>query len=718
MINISTEFNDYSYSFNRTLSSVIELPYNKSDIEIGVNELANGYNFNTSLDLLQSNLLYLYSVSKYANPDLPKQYQGWLGTYYPSFTDLNVTIRGNFFYSGVTFNDDGSVNTNSIPYFYISDKDGNNYNFVFTYNDNYNPKVEFLPIGQNVSFDISSTYNGNKLSVEAVNKQLTAYGFTSSYTEESNGILQLNITSVDGGVFFGNKNPETYSSLFGNDVNVTVTQGYSPVEFSIYNESVNDVLANPSNYDNLNNFSIAPGSLSGFNVLFLCSDNRIQSLSANLYSSDASDYTFLNYTETYGEYNKLDFLKINSSAYYNNSLYVSDELRNNVVRMNVTGFTKSGSHRFNKFYETEIIGGEGEVRDNYSFRQPKIVDFYNGYLYVLDQGNQMVKVYDEDLGFVRNIRKAEFYKLNPPVSVKLFNDKFYWLTKEGKLTTLDLNLNVLTVVDVSVNSTQQEEFLDLVISPINNIFYVLTRTNVYKYFTDNETLIGVFDLTKMGIPKKDVCCFQFMNLIESKNEQDLIYIYRNTNGRGMLLGFLEDENYLNLLSDYNFDIYSKDELHLNKEEFASSLAYNKSLYKILNNTLQLRNFIYRKVNADMNNSGALIFAGITYFDPSELPITNYKTDMNNYIGTNEIFSRAVVNRVLNKVLDLQLQLLTLFKTNITPPPRKSNYLESDNNGLMLETFPLEPSDYFVLENSESSNDYILQEYALIPQNNN
>ena len=62
MINISTEFNDYSYSFNRTLSSVIELPYNKSDIEIGVNELANGYNFNTSLDLLQSNLLYLYSV--------------------------------------------------------------------------------------------------------------------------------------------------------------------------------------------------------------------------------------------------------------------------------------------------------------------------------------------------------------------------------------------------------------------------------------------------------------------------------------------------------------------------------------------------------------------------------------------------------------------------------------------------------------------------------
>ena len=120
----------------------------------------------------------------------------------------------------------------------------------------------------------------------------------------------------------------------------------------------------------------------------------------------------------------------------------------------------------------------------------------------------------------------------------------------------------------------------------------------------------------------------------------------------------------------------------------------------------------------MKNDGSLVFTGITYFNPEELEITNYKTDMNNYIGTNEIFSRAVVNRVLLKVLDLQQQLLSLFKTNITPPPRKSNFLESDNNGLMLETFPSNPLDHFILEDSVNGTDYILQEYALIPQNNN
>ena len=145
MINISSEFNNYSYSFNRTLSSDIVLPYNKSDIDIGVNELANGNNFNTSLDYLQSNLFYLYSVSKYANPNLPKQYKGWLGNYTPTKQDLEVTIRGEFFKSAIYNNSDGSVNPNSIPYFYISDKNNNTYKFAYEVEGIKNPASELVP---------------------------------------------------------------------------------------------------------------------------------------------------------------------------------------------------------------------------------------------------------------------------------------------------------------------------------------------------------------------------------------------------------------------------------------------------------------------------------------------------------------------------------------------------------------------------------------------
>ena len=93
MINIDKIFEQSEYSFNRSLSSPVELPYTENDILIGVNELANGVNYNNSILKLQSNLIYLYSVSKYSNPDLPVDYKGWLGTKEVSGNVLDVKIK-------------------------------------------------------------------------------------------------------------------------------------------------------------------------------------------------------------------------------------------------------------------------------------------------------------------------------------------------------------------------------------------------------------------------------------------------------------------------------------------------------------------------------------------------------------------------------------------------------------------------------------------------
>jgi len=170
-----------------------------------------------------------------------------------------------------------------------------------------------------------------------------------------------------------------------------------------------------------------------------------------------------------------------------------------------------------------------------------------------------------------------------------------------------------------------------------------------------------------------------------------------------------------LLSDYNFQIFSKDELHLKKEEFASSFAYNKSINKILKNTLQLRNFIYRKINSKLLRDESFEFTGVTYFSEDDLNITGYQTSMNNYIGTNEIFSRAVVNRVLGEVYKLQSLLLKLFQSNVEQPPRQTIYLASDNNGIMLETWPSIIESHFVLEDRQNDRDYLIQEFAVISE---
>jgi len=709
MINISTEFENYNYSFNRSLSSIIDLPYQLKDVELGVNELANGFNFNKSLDFLQSNLMYLYSVSKFANPDLPKNYKGWLGSSENNNLGkvMSVYLKGNFFRSGLKFDSDGNVIANLIPYFYLTNYDGTTINIIFTYNNVYNPEVDFLPVGVNYIIDLSGEYNGDDLSSKRVVEILIEQNLLASYNESKFELVFS--TRENGGTFFGNRSTDTYTHLFGDNIVCTVIQGESPIVFTNNSTSPSKVKNNPSNFDQANNLSLSRANLPGFKNIFLCSDTRIQSLSSN---TTTNEFVFAGYTDTYGENNKLNFLKINGSAVYQDSLYISDESRNNVVRLNISGFTTHDDHRNNKYYETEIIGGEGEVRSNYSFDKPKILDFYKNNLYVLDQGNECIKVYDKDLGFVKNLRKAATYKIYPPVAIKIFNDNFYWLTANGTLLVFDFDLNLLRQKDISVNNT--DEFLDLIISPINNNFYALTRKNIYKYFTDTEVIIGKFNLSNYNITSSDIS-YKFFNLIETVDNKDVIYAYSNNNGRGIIFVFEEDEFYFNLLSDYNFQIFSKDELHLKKEEFASSFAYNKSINKILKNTLQLRNFIYRKINSKLLRDESFEFTGVTYFSEDDLNITGYQTSMNNYIGTNEIFSRAVVNRVLGEVYKLQSLLLKLFQSNVEQPPRQTIYLASDNNGIMLETWPSIIDSHFVLEDSEDDRDYLIQEFAVISE---
>jgi len=709
MINISTEFENYNYSFNRSLSSIIDLPYQLKDVELGVNELANGFNFNKSLDFLQSNLMYLYSVSKFANPDLPKNYKGWLGSSENNNLGkvMSVYLKGNFFRSGLKFDSDGNVIANLIPYFYLTNYDGTTINIIFIYNNVYNPEVDFLPVGVNYIIDLSGEYNGDNLSSKRVVEILIEQNLIASYNESKFELIFS--TRENGGTFFGNRSTDTYIHLFGDNVVCTVEQGDNPIVFTNNSTSPSLVKNNPSNFDQANNLSLSRANLPGFKNIFLCSDTRIQSLSSN---TTTNEFVFAGYTDTYGENNKLNFLKINGSAVYQDSLYISDESRNNIVRLNISGFTTHDDHRDNKYYESEIIGGEGEVRSNYSFDKPKILDFYKNNLYVLDQGNECIKVYDKDLGFVKNLRKAATYKIYPPVAIKIYNDNFYWLTANGTLLVFDFDLNLLRQKDISVNDT--DEFLDLIISPINNNFYALTRKNIYKYFTDTEVIIGKFNLANYNITSSDIS-YKFFNLIETVNNNDVIYAYSNNNGRGVIFVFEEDEFYFNLLSDYNFQIFSKDELHLKKEEFASSFAYNKSINKILKNTLQLRNFIYRKINSKLLRDESFEFTGVTYFSEDDLKITGYQTSMNNYIGTNEIFSRAVVNRVLGEVYKLQSLLLKLFQSNVEQPPRQTIYLASDNNGIMLETWPSIIQSHFVLEDSQDYNDYLIQEFAVISE---
>ena len=729
MIKISTEFDKLDYTFNRSLSTVVTLPYDKDDVLLGVNELVNGYNFNSCVEKLQSNLMYLYSVSKLADPNIPTQYEGFIGTatYSGDYLDIGIMNFTPYTQGVAAFT---IKDYSEMPYFYVTDSDNNTHNIIFSYEGTVNPDTTdgTIPSGTTTTIELNTAQYGNDLAaVYGARQALSAYFAVNTYEYNerwgglnSKPVMELSSFNI-GGTFFGNADFATIGSLLSDEPAILTVEGVERYQqgstlqlFKLFTntntEDLHETIID-KNFNNLKSISIGPGTLSGYNCVFCCSPDHISALSANTTSTLSADYTFTNVTSSIGINNDLNFQGINASAYAKNTLYVSDSTNNSVYRINVNGFTRDDNIRNNNFYETEIIGGLGGVRDNYSFNNPKILQYHNDELYVLDQGNNCIKIYDQDLGFVRNLRKTAFTKNNPPATIKMYNNNFYWLTTTGILFILDDDLNPLKSTKL-YNDSNSEEFIDFIVAKDNNNIYVSTRENIYKYFFDNLEFIGRFNLSNNKIDNTSI---EFLSQIDVGDDTNRIYTYGKRNGYGTLLVFNEKNGFETLLSNYTFDIYSLDEIKVDKNEFVSNFSYNKSIIKLLSNNLQLSNYISNNVSVTLLRDGGLQFDGITYFDDSELKLLNYDPTLDNYIGTNEIFSRTVANRVLNKIYEYQLLLVKLFSNQVTPPQEQVNILSPGLMGLMLEDFPGNANGYYRLEQGKNNRDAILLEDRILEQ---
>jgi len=713
MIKISTEFDKLDYTFNRSLSTVVTLPYDKDDVLLGVNELVNGYNFNSCVEKLQSNLMYLYSVSKLADPNIPTQYDGFIGTATDSGEHLDIRIKNFTPYSqGVAAFE--LENYSQMPYFYVADSDNNVHNIVFSYEGVVNPDTTDgnIPSGTTTTIELDTAqYGGDLAAAYGARQALSAYFYVNTfrYNEIYPGginawpVFELSSFNI-GGTFFGEADFGTIGSLLSQQpATINYQQGSTVQLFKLFeNTNTQDLHSTTidSNFNNLKSISVGPGTLSSYNCVFCCSPDHISALSANTTSTLSANYTFTNVTSSIGINNDLNFQGINASAYAKNTLYVSDSTNNSVYKINVNGFTRDDNVRNNNFYETEIIGGLGGIRDNYSFNDPKILQYHNDELYVLDQGNSCIKIYDEDLGFVRNLRKSAFTKNHPPAAIKMYDNNFYWLTTTGILFILDNDLNPLKSTKL-YNDSNSEEFVDFIVAKDNNNIYVSTRRNIYKYFFDNLEFIGRFNLSDNKIDNTSI---EFLTQIDVGDDTNKIYAYAKRNQFGALLVFNEKNDFETLLSNYNFDIYSLDEIKVDKNEFVSNFSYNKSIIKLLSNNLQLSNYISNTVTVTLLRDGGIQFDGITYFSDSDLALLNYDPTLDNYIGTNEIFSRTVANRVLNKIYEYQLLLVKLFSNQVTPPQQQANILSPGLRGLMLEDFPGNANAYYRLEEGEFKDD--------------
>jgi hypothetical protein len=137
---------------------------------------------------------------------------------------------------------------------------------------------------------------------------------------------------------------------------------------------------------------------------------------------------------------------------------------------------------------------------------------------------------------------------------------------------------------------------------------------------------------------------------------------------GKLGYFYDNLNLFDILAVKDFDIYNSDDIAFNKEEYIQNWVFNKNLSKLLINHMRLRDEIIGKYIAARDRQGNITFRGTRYLLPAELESIFFQQDITFFIGANEIFTNNIVNRALEKIYNIQVNLLNILKAEITNFP--------------------------------------------------
>lgn len=289
------------------------------------------------------------------------------------------------------------------------------------------------------------------------------------------------------------------------------------------------------------------------------------------------------------------------------------------------------------------------------------------------------------------------------------------------LTQSDLDLDYYKVG--RAGDPVNESFMSLEFS-LNepNIYYVLTNRRVIKRFKSRDFDIGVFNfldhdigITCSELEEHNIACRPALKFLSVSQEVEIVtrqftndegeivfiidkdrsytydqlYLYTDfidvandgnkilTNddiGERYILSFKEKVNTRSNLSQTNYNIYELgNTTSLSFKEYNSDFVYNKLMYKLVSNHLQFIEKINYKIAASYTPNGQLVYDKRMYMteqDYRSLIVTDAQ-QQNMYVGINEYFSSAILNRCFKQLYDIQnkiLKTLQTYRTTTWPLP--------------------------------------------------
>ena len=324
----------------------------------------------------------------------------------------------------------------------------------------------------------------------------------------------------------------------------------------------------------------------------------------------------------------------------------------------------------------KTIGGiSKDIYDKGKFSNPvSIRTGKDNKLYVLDRGDNGYKIYDKDLNWISTAAKKTDFQTTTgavvDIAVNVDDEHVYILADSGTIFEYGSD-NVLIKTYILQDLLEPDEkFRRLVFSKIDtNIVYVLTNKNVYKKFKSKLTKsIGAFRLSDNLISGER---FTFINAYHvSGSTDDYIFVGGESVATvlnepvdiGKIFKFDESVVYQTIVYDeYKSETYSLSSINVDNDEYVTAWVINKTLHKLRYSHLLLKDNMHAKYVGKYDDVGRIQYDGVNYITDSDPNIFTYPTTLDSTIGINEPVLARTINRPLNELYKMQLQLVDMCR---------------------------------------------------------
>jgi hypothetical protein len=364
--------------------------------------------------------------------------------------------------------------------------------------------------------------------------------------------------------------------------------------------------------------------------------NNIFVLDGTTFRAFSADYTATEITLAGASDLKSTFLSPISIAVDETGtlVYVADPLKNKIYRLDLELNIEIPTVNYSL-----NLGGLGTVNDTNKFNSPSELVYENGSLFVLDYNNYCVKQYNRDLNWLYTYITDEFTNDHPiNITIHPFYKFVYILTKSKTIYVFDELSNTyfasFKIDEVSTNTNNP--IIKIILDDTGDFLYVLTKTTAYKYSSS-----GYF-VTNLSLPSG-------VNYISAKKSKNKHLLFITSNSIIKVQDILEIHK---IGSGLDTNYWTKDQLVIGKDEFASDINYNRSLVRIGQNIKSFRNSMNAKLVLATEQTTTNV---VTYF--TSVPISNkdlpifdgYVENDSSFVGVNELHTPQTINKMLTNL---------------------------------------------------------------------